>query len=105
MAHGCATATDGHMEHELSQIDPIQFGRMIEAMERLTDEVEAARKDSVETRKAMHETTTELVARIEELESRFLMGKWTLVGIMLAVGTAAIGLKETLGHVWGILFR
>lgn len=88
-----------------TSIDPVQFGRMLEAMERLTDEVEAARKDSVETRKAMHETTTALVDRIEELESRFLMGKWTLVGVLLAVGTAAIGLKETLGHIWGILFR
>lgn len=70
-------------------IDPVQFGRMLSAMERLTVELERT-----------SQTMSAMDNRIEFLESRYAIGKWGVGGLVLMMGFAVFGVKETLYALW-----
>lgn len=68
-----------------ADINPVQFGRMIEALENLTAELKSHRREM-----------GVLNGRVEFLESRYALGKWGIGGLVLVVGFAMFGVKETL---------
>lgn len=68
-----------------ADINPVQFGRMIEALENLTAELKSHRREM-----------GVLNSRVEFLESRYALGKWGVGGLVLVVGFAMFGVKETL---------
>lgn len=68
-----------------ADINPVQFGRMIEALENLTAELKSHRRE-----------VGVLNSRVEFLESRYALGKWGIGGLVLVVGFAMFGVKETL---------
>lgn len=68
-----------------ADINPVQFGRMIEALENLTAELKSHRRE-----------VGILNDRVEFLESRYALGKWGIGGLVLVVGFAMFGVKETL---------
>jgi len=73
-------------------IDPVQYGRLLQAMEHLSEQVPA-----------LTAQLTDLQDRLAEVESRYRVGKWGLGGLVLGVGFAVFGLKETLALVWKAL--
>jgi hypothetical protein len=69
----------------MSTIDPVQFGQLIATMEHLAKELKETR-----------EANRALAARVEELENRWDTGKKGLVVVILVLGFALFGVKETL---------
>lgn len=76
----------------MSTIDPVQFGRLIEAMDNLSREL----KETKQSNEA-------LTARVEELESRWDSGKKGLAVVILVLGFALFGVKETLQSVFKLV--
>lgn len=72
----------------MSDIDPVQFGRLLASVEQLT-----------ETLGETQESIDALNARILELESRYAFGKAALTGLIIGAGFAVKGAWETL-HGW-----
>ena len=75
----------------MTDISPVEFGKMIATMESLRSELAHNRK-----------VTAELAERMEFLESRYALGKWGLGGVVLLVGFALFGVKETLQTLWRV---
>lgn len=75
----------------MTDISPVEFGKMIATMESLRSELAHNRK-----------VTAELTERMEFLESRYALGKWGLGGAVLLVGFALFGVKETLQTLWRV---
>lgn len=74
----------------MADIDAIQYGRLLASFEHLTAELKAtrARLESLED-------------RLVEVEGRFRIGKGTLVGLVLGLGGAAMGLRELISGLFG----
>lgn len=68
----------------MSTIDPVQFGQLIATMEHLSKELKETREANVA-----------LAARVAELEDRWDTGKKGLAAVVLVVGFALFGVKET----------
>lgn len=76
----------------MSEIDPVEFGRMLSSVETLTQQLAI-------TNSALRENTQSNAAlekRIVELEGRWSSGRGVLVGIIVGVGFAAKGVMETI---------
>lgn len=69
----------------MTDIDPVQFGRLLASVDNLT-----------ETLGETHEAMQALNARIIKLESRYAFGKAALTGLIIGAGFAVKGLWETL---------
>ncbi len=72
----------------MSTIDPVQFGQLIAEMQHLSKELKETR-----------EANNELAKRVSELESRWDTGKKGLAVVVLVVGFALFGVKETMQSV------
>jgi hypothetical protein len=68
----------------MSTIDPVQFGQLIATMQHLATKLEETSKSN-----------EALTARVAELESRWDTGKKGLAAVVLVVGFALFGVKET----------
>lgn len=75
----------------MAEIDPVEFGRLAEAMEMLKPELAALREE------AAH-----LSERITELEQRYRIGKGVAFGILIGIGFAVYGVKQTLLKLAGV---
>lgn len=76
---------------EYHGIDPVKFGQMLAILQRLEPELTQAR---VEVRS--------LEQRIQAMEERYRIGKYGAFGILLVIGFALFGVKETLTGIWKI---
>jgi hypothetical protein len=72
----------------MSTIDPVQFGQLIATMQHLTEKLEQTSRSN-----------EALAARVAELESRWDTGKKGLAVVVLVVGFALFGVKETMQSV------
>lgn len=77
----------------MADIDPIEFGRLLESVEQLTKTLE---------RHTVH--VDALNVRLTELESRWKLGKAGIVGLVLGVGFAVNGIVDTLQKLRDALF-
>src|SRR5690606_2501128 len=73
-------------------IDPVQYGRLLQAMEHLSEQVPALTAQLASVQE-----------RLAEVENRYRLGKWGLGGLVLGVGFAVFGLKETVAMLWKAL--
>lgn len=69
----------------MSTIDPVQFGQLIATMEHLSKELKETR-----------EANNALAMRVAELENRWDTGRKGLIVVILVLGFALFGVKETL---------
>ena len=76
----------------MSEIDPVRFGELLEEMRALRRELEGARSDL-----RAHDE------RIISLEDRFQFGKGWIIGMVIGLGFAFIGVKQTLYTLFGTL--
>jgi len=74
----------------MTEIDRIQYGRLLASVDRLTDELRATR-----------EQIGALDERLEEVEGRFRLGKGAFIGVLLALGAGVIGLREFITGFFG----
>ncbi len=74
------------------EIDPVQFGRLLESQQQLVASNMLLSHKLDQT----GETMKALDARIVELESRYRVGKAALTGLIIGAGFAVKGLWETL---------
>lgn len=74
----------------MAEIDAIQYGRLLASFEHLTAELKATRAQLVA-----------LEDRLMEVESRFRLGKGTVVGLLVGLGGAAVGWRELIAGVFG----
>ncbi len=74
----------------MTQIDPVQYGRLLASVDALTTELSATRADM----KALDK-------RLADVEDRFRIGKGTLIGLLLALGGAAYGIREGINSLFG----
>lgn len=72
----------------MSTIDPVQFGQLIATMQHLSEKLEQTSK-----------TNEALTLRVEQLESRWDTGTKGLAVVVLVVGFALFGVKETMQSV------
>lgn len=74
----------------MADIDPVRFGELIAAMRSLERQLEA--------------TQGELAAmegRLISLEDRFRLGKGAIIGLVIGLGFALLGIKHTLDALIG----
>lgn len=74
----------------MADIDAIQYGRLLASFEHLTAELKATRTQ-IES----------LEERLVEVEGRFRVGKGTLIGLVIGLGGAALGLRELFVGLFG----
>lgn len=74
------------------EIDPVQFGRLLESQQQLVASNMLLSRKLDQT----GETMKALDARIVELESRYRVGKGVIFGVVLGAGFAAKGVVDTL---------
>jgi hypothetical protein len=74
----------------MTEIDPVQYGRLLESVDHLTDVTDE-----------LAAQVKALAARLEEVDGRFKIGKGTLFGLILALGGSAYGLKELVATLFG----
>ena len=74
----------------MNEIDLVEFGKMMEGMKHLTSALEAStvREES-------------LALRLSSLEQRFTLGKGGLFGLIIGLGFAIFGIKQTVLALWG----
>ena len=72
----------------MSDIDPVQFGRLLESVEQLTEKLDQT-----------SEHLDKVNQRLDELENRWTMGKSGIAGIALGLGFAIWGVKDTLTKI------
>jgi len=65
----------------MSDIDPYQFGRMVQAVETMSDQVAALRRE------------------VDELKGALSGGKGVALGLMIAAGGLGAGLSKLLDHL------
>ena len=73
----------------MTEIDPVQFGRLIQSVETLSEQLER--------------TSTNVVAlnsRIAELENRYRIGKSALAGIVFGAGLAGKQVIDIAASIW-----
>lgn len=80
----------------MSEIDPVRFGQMINAMEGL-EKALSATKGELEK---VDERLEKLDGRLGTVEERFRLGKAGLIGLVVGMGFALYGIKETLQALW-----
>lgn len=73
-------------------INPIQFGQMLA-------ELAATRTELTRTRAEIESLTK----RIADMESHWSRGRASLAGLILGLGFAVVGLKQTLQSVWMVV--
>jgi len=74
------------------QINPVQFGQMLA-------ELAATREELARTRHQIDELTK----RIGDMEGHWSRGRASLAGLILGLGFAVLGLKQTFSAVWSVL--
>lgn len=74
----------------MTEIDPIQYGRLLASVDALTAELSATRVEM----KALER-------RLADVEGRFRIGKGTLIGLLLALGAAGVGIREGVKSLFG----
>lgn len=80
----------------MSEIDPVRFGQMINAMEGL----EKALASTASELEKVDERLEKLDGRLGTVEDRFRLGKAGLIGLAVGLGFALYGVKETLQALW-----
>lgn len=72
----------------MSDFNPVQFGQFLAKVEALTEKLTEAEK-SIDA----------LTDRLTQVESRYKVGKGALAGLLVGVGFAVFGVKETLNRI------
>jgi hypothetical protein len=73
-------------------IDPVQYGRLLQAMEHLSEQVPE-----------LTAQLSNLQDRLADVENRYKLGKVGLGGLVIGLGFAMFGLKESLAMIWKAL--
>lgn len=84
----------------MSDIDPVEFGRLLGAMAALQETIRSDREAREAENAEWLEDMKGLKARLDELEGKLRMGKWTGIGLVIGMCFAIFGLKETLQALW-----
>lgn len=88
--------TDAYNRQPRHDIDPVQFGQLIQGMKG----VEEAMRQMTARLGDTDERLESLDGRLETVEERFKLGKAGLVGLVIGAGFALYGVKETLFAIW-----
>lgn len=74
----------------MTEIDGIQYGRLLASFDHLTAELKATRQ-----------RLESLEDRLVEVEGRFRLGKGAFIGLLLALGAGVFGMKEVITGLFG----
>jgi len=78
-------------------IDPVEFGKLIEAMRATREESESLRHEMSKNREELAQVTK----RLERVEAKFVLGKGALIGLVCGLGFAVEGFRSFLVKVVG----
>ncbi len=81
------------IERRHYDIDPIEFGKLSQAVQNLTKQIDQATERFIESEAI-------LTKRLDAIEAKFSTGKGVAIGLLFAAGGLGAGLSELIGRVW-----
>lgn len=84
----------------MSDIDPVEFGRLLGAMQALRETIASDRQAREAEKAEWFEEMDGLKTRLDALEGKLRMGKFTGIGLIVGLCFAIFGIKETLQALW-----
>lgn len=81
----------------MTEIDKVQIGRLIQSAEHLVLMIAALEK----RQEKLISDVEELSERLVDIEGRFRIGKGVLFGLLLALGSGALAMRDFIKGVFG----